>query len=337
MLVLGIETSCDETGIALMKDGDILSNVVESQIPVHKKFGGVIPEVASRKHVEVINHVLEEVINQSGVEINKIDIIGVTKGPGLPSSLYVGVVFAKTLGMLLNKKVVGVNHIEAHIYANFISHPELSPPFISLVASGGHCELVYFKNHGDYLLMGRTRDDAPGEAFDKVARILGLSYPGGPEIERCAKNGDPKRFSFTIPKFKDEKELDFSFSGIKTAVLYLVKDKKISEQERNDICASFQDAITRTLLGNVLKAVEVSGTKKVTLSGGVIANSYLRSMFEIECEKRGIKLFYPSKTLCTDNGVMVCKKLFYLNEKDFEDFEVSPDLKLTERSFFSKI
>jgi len=337
MLVIGIETSCDETGIGIIKDGRVLQNLVQSQIPIHRRFGGVIPEVASRKHMEVINFMFEEIVDNIGIDLSKIDLIGVTKGPGLPSSLYIGVVVARTLGLIFNKKVVGVNHIEAHIYSNFITNTNLSPPFIALVASGGHCELIYFRDHGDYSIMGRTRDDAPGEAFDKVAKILGLSYPGGPEIENCAKNGEPEKIKFTIPKFKDNNNLDFSFSGIKTAVLYLVKNKTISKQDRDDICASFQHSLVNMLVKNSIKATELTGLKKLVLSGGVIANSYLRNMFELECEKRGIKLFYPSKELCTDNGVMVAKKLFYLKDKDFKDFEIEPDLTLTEEKFFKKI
>jgi len=279
MIVLGIETSCDDTGLALVENGKkVIASLVKRQILEHRKFGGVVPEIASRKHLEIINEGLEELFDKSGIKMGKVDRIGVTRGPGLMGSLLVGVTAARTLGLIYKKPVYGTNHLDSHIYVNFLVHPVLRPPFVALVASGGHCELFYFRNHGIYELLGSTADDAPGEAFDKTAKLLGLSYPGGPEIEKLARLGDPEAVSFTIPRFKND-SLNFSFSGIKTSVAYLVKDRRIGLKEKRDISASFQSAVIRMLAVNSFKACEIMKAGTLVRAGGVVANRDLVEKF----------------------------------------------------------
>ena len=303
---MGIETSCDDTGVALMDfDGTVLSSLLSSQVRDHAAFGGVVPELASRKHQEVILPLLKRVLSDGGVESphDGISLVAVTSGPGLMGSLLVGVMTAKGLAQAWGCHLIGVNHIEGHIFANRIAHPELEPPFLSLVVSGGHTEIIHVRGWGNYMLVGKTRDDAAGECYDKVARILGLPYPGGPEVDRLASAGDPFSWEFPVP-MKGSPEVEFSFSGLKTAVLWAVE--KIKKRGENipvaDICASFQRAAVSSLLGKVCLASEMTGVGKVCLSGGVSANSALRDAFR---SRFGDRVFIPPVQLCTDNASMI--------------------------------
>ena len=305
-LVLGIETSCDDTGVALMGlDRIVVSSLLSSQIRDHAEFGGVVPELASRKHQEVILPLLKRVMKDGGVENprDEISLVAVTSGPGLMGSLLVGVMTAKGLAQAWGCPLTGVNHIEGHIFANRIAHPELEPPFLSLVVSGGHTEIIHVRGWGNYLLVGRTRDDAAGECYDKVARILGLPYPGGPEVDRLASGGDPFSWPLPVP-MKGSPDVEFSFSGLKTAVLWTVEKIKKSggEVPVADICASFQRAAVSSLLGKVCLASELTGVGKVCLSGGVSANSALRDAFR---SRFGDSVFIPPVRLCTDNASMI--------------------------------
>ena len=310
-LILGIESSCDETAVAVVKDGrEILSNVISTQIEIHKKFGGVVPEIASRKHLEIINIVIAEALKGADVTLDDIDAIGVTYGPGLVGALLVGVSAAKALAFATGKPLVPVHHIRGHICANFIEHKELEPPFICLVASGGHSHIVHVKDYTEFEVLGRTRDDAAGEAFDKVARILGLSYPGGPEIDKCAKDGDENFVKFKKVSFGDG-SYDFSFSGIKTGVLNYVNTatQKGEEFKVCDVAASFQKSVVEVLVDRLFEAANESNIKKIALAGGVAANSRLRA--ELERRSKGYEIYFPSLPFCTDNAAMIASSAYY--------------------------
>lgn len=316
ILTLGIESSCDETSVSVVADGrNVLSNIISSQIEIHKSFGGVVPEVASRKHVEAIICVIDEAVKKADVKLKDIDQIGVTFGPGLIGALLVGLSAAKTLAYTLSKPLVPVHHIEGHIAANFIEYPELEPPFVCLVASGGHSHIVDCRDYGDFVIMGRTRDDAAGEAFDKISRALGLGYPGGPAVDKRAKEGNPTAISF--PRVHFGESLDFSFSGVKTAVLNYINNTKAKSAEISeaDICASFQKAVVDILIENLMKASRQKGYGKICLAGGVAANSCLRSAAEYAARKDGIKFYRPSPILCTDNGAMIACAAHYIKDK----------------------
>ncbi|MBF8982937.1 tRNA (adenosine(37)-N6)-threonylcarbamoyltransferase complex transferase subunit TsaD [Lutibacter sp. B2] len=336
-LTLAIESSCDETAAAVLKDGrEVLSNIISSQIDVHKKFGGVVPEVASRKHVENIDMVIQQAIDEAKVSLEDIDHIGVTYGPGLVGALLVGVSTAKAMAYALDIPLVGVNHIEGHICANYIQHPELKPPFLCLIVSGGHTHLAYVKDYGVYEILGRTRDDAVGEAFDKVARAMGLGYPGGPLIDQLSKIGDSKAIKFPR-SYLEADSYDFSFSGIKSAVLNYLNSQKQKEMEiiEADVAASFQVAVIEVLVTKAIKAAKEKHTDQIVLAGGVAANSGLREHLKKEAEKEGMHVLYPDIKLCTDNAAMIGCATFY----DYIDgykkdlyLNAIPNLKLGEKN-----
>lgn len=313
MLILGIESSCDETAAAVVRDGrEVMSNVINTQIAIHKKFGGVVPEVASRRHIENIDAVIDEALNEANVTFDDIDAIAVTYGPGLVGALLVGVSTAKALAFALKKPLIPVHHIKGHIMANFVAHKDLEPPFVCLVASGGHSHIVYAKDYTEFEIMGRTRDDAAGEAFDKIARVLGLGYPGGPKIDKLAKEGNPHAVEF--PRVKMDKDsLDFSFSGVKTAVInYLHKlNQNGEEYNKADIAASFQNAVTDVLCEHTLEAAEKKKCKLITLAGGVASNSALREKMTSMVGDKGIDVLFPPPVLCTDNAVMIAAAGYY--------------------------
>ena len=330
--ILGIESSCDETAAAVTLNGrTVLSNVINSQIDIHKKYGGVVPEIASRYHIEAINGVIEEALKDANITLADIDAIAVTHGPGLVGALLVGVSCTKALAYASKKPLIGVHHIKGHIMANMIEHKDLEPPFVCLVASGGHSHIVNVKNYTDFEILAQTRDDAAGEAFDKVSRVLGLGYPGGPLIDNLSKKGNPDSITFPRVSFNDS--LDFSFSGVKTAVInYLHNaeqkgDKIIPE----DIAASFQNAVTDVLCQHTIAAAIKASSKTITLAGGVASNSELRSKMSALAAEHGIRVLYPSPVLCTDNAAMIscCGYYQYLNN-DFADLYLNavPSLKL---------
>ena len=307
ILTLGIESSCDETSVAVVKNGrEVLSNVIATQIDIHKKYGGVVPEIASRNHVENITYVIKEAIEKANISLDDVDAVCPTYGPGLVGALLVGLSTAKAIAYALNKPLVGVHHIEGHIAANYITHPELKPPYLCLVVSGGHSHLVYVKDYTKFEVLGKTRDDAVGEAFDKVARVMNLDYPGGPIIDKLAKEGKPL---YNLPKTHFE-NLDFSFSGIKTAVINLIH-KEGENININDLCTSFEEAVTSILIENTVKALEQLKMDKVAIAGGVSANSYLRNKMEIAGNKHGFKVYYPELVLCTDNAAMIASAGYY--------------------------
>lgn len=332
--ILAIESSCDETAASVIVDGrEVLSNVIASQIDTHKKFGGVVPEVASRKHIEAISAVVDEAIKEAGVTFDDLDAVGVTYGPGLVGALLVGLQYAKGLAYSLNKPLIGVNHIEGHISANFIQHKDLKPPFICLVVSGGHTFIVYMNDYGKYEVMGQTRDDAAGEAFDKVARAIGLGYPGGPKIDKLSKEGNADAIKFPRAKFQDKNSLDFSFSGIKSAVLNYLNKMKMKNEEINnaDIAASFQKAVIDVLVDNAIKACKIKEVDKIAIAGGVAANSSLREAMIKEGEKNNINVLFPDLILCTDNAAMIGSAAYYEFIKGkTSDLELNavPNLKL---------
>jgi len=326
LIVLGIESSCDETAVSICKDGKILSNIVSSQ-QVHSNYGGVVPEVASREHDRLLNQLVIKSIKEANISLNDIQGIGVTKGPGLAGTLLTGVSFAKGFSQSLNIPIIGINHLEAHIYANFLAYPKLEYPLVCLLVSGGHTQIWYIKNIFDYELLGDTRDDAAGEAFDKGARILGLGYPGGPIIEKIAKKGNGDLISF--PKaFMEKDNLEFSFSGLKTSLLYLVKKNQLFEIE--DIVASYQKAILDVLVTKLARSVIIKKVNTCIIAGGVAANKSLRRLVEDKLNDT-INVYYPDINLCTDNAAMIA----FLAEIYFKkgirsnlDFEVIPNLKL---------
>lgn len=313
IVVLGIETSCDETSAAVVKNGrQILSNVISSQVDLHKKYGGVVPEIASRKHVELILPVINQALDEAGIKADQVDVIGVTYGPGLVGALLVGLSAAKGLAYALDKPLVGVHHIEGHIAANYLENMELEPPFICLVASGGHSEIVHVKDYNSFETLGQTRDDAAGEAFDKIARALGLGYPGGPLIDKAAKSGNSSAVDFPRVYFNDG-SLDFSFSGLKTAVLNYLNtlEQKNEEISVEDVSASFQQAVIDVLVENTIKAAKSKKIKNIALAGGVAANSLLREQMKAKAIENGLNMYYPSPVLCTDNAAMIACAAYY--------------------------
>ena len=306
-LTLSIESSCDETAAAVLANGrELLSNVISTQIETHKLYGGVVPEIASRQHLMNINSVIAKALDDAGVTISDIDLIAVTYGPGLIGALVIGVAAAKALALANDIPLVGVNHMHGHISSNYISYPELEPPFVSLVISGGHTNLINVKDYIDFEVIGSTRDDAVGEAYDKVARVIGLGYPGGPKIDNIAKAGNPEAVHFKRV-YLDKDSLDFSFSGIKTAVLNYVNTERQANRELDisNIAAGFQEAIVDVLVDKSMQAVRQYGNGRLVLAGGVAANSRIREAITRRCEKEGIKLYLPEKKLCTDNAAMI--------------------------------
>ncbi len=305
-LVLGIESSCDETSVAVVKNGrEVLSNVIDTQIKIHEQFGGVVPEIASRNHIEAISRVTKLALEQANVKLEDIDVIAPTYGPGLVGALLVGVSYGRGLAYALNKPLVGVNHLEGHISANYITHPDLEPPFLCMLTSGGNTQIVYVKDYCDMEVLGRTRDDAIGEAFDKVARVIGLTYPGGPKIDKLAEQG---KATINFPKTHFE-NLDFSFSGIKTAVINL--HHKNPEVNKANLCMSFEKAVTEVLTENIEKAIKQTGIKKVVLAGGVSANTHIREEFEKLGQKLNVQIYKPDLKLCTDNAAMIGSAGYY--------------------------
>lgn len=306
MIILAIETSCDETSAAVIKDGkEVLSNAISSQIALHEKFGGVVPEVASRKHVEKMNPIITEALEEAGVTLKDIDAVAVTYGPGLVGALLVGLAEAKAIAFALDVPLIGVHHIEGHISANYIEH-ELEPPFLCMVVSGGHSHLVKVEDYGSYHILGRTRDDAVGEAYDKVARSIGLGYPGGPKIDALAKEGDGKAIDFPR-SWLEEGSYDFSFSGIKSAVLNYLNKMKMKNETivPADVAASFQEAVVEVIVTKTMKAAETEGLKDIAMAGGVASNSRLREAMRLAAEERGLNIYYPSPIYCTDNAAMI--------------------------------
>ena len=334
--ILGIESSCDETAAAVVKNGrEALSNVISSQIDIHTLYGGVVPEIASRKHIARINRVVKQALDEAGMTLEEMDAIGVTYGPGLVGALLVGVAFAKAAAFAKDIPLVGVHHIEGHIAANYIEHKELEPPYLCEIISGGHTHLVMVTDHGEFEILGRTRDDAAGEAFDKVARALGLGYPGGPKIDRLAKEGDPDAIDFARAHLEDGK-YDFSFSGLKSAVLNYLNSESMAGREVNraDVAASFQKAVTDVLVGHAVEAAEEKNMKTIALAGGVASNSALRAAFDAACAERGLTLYYPSPVLCTDNAAMIGSAAYFEYCKGTRhgwDLNAVPGLKLGEK------
>lgn len=327
-LILGIESSCDETSIAIVKNGrEVLSNVINSQIKVHELYGGVVPEIASRMHTEVINGIMKEALKEANCSFDDIDAIAVTEGPGLVGALLVGVSYAKGLSFATGKPLIAVNHIEGHIAGNYITHKDLKPPFLCLIISGGHTYLVNVKSYTDFEVIGKTRDDAIGEAFDKVARVVGLGYPGGPKVDNLAKEGNVN-INLPITHFDN---FDFSFSGIKTAVINL--NHKNPNINKADLCASFEKAVTEMLLNNTKKAIEEFKVDKIAIAGGVSSNSYIRNSFDNLSKELNIKVYYPEKTLCTDNAAMIAAMGYYnyINGERAElNLNAIPNLKIGE-------
>ncbi len=305
IITLGIESSCDETSVAVVKNGrEVLSNVINSQIKIHEKYGGVVPEIASRNHIEAISGVTKQALEEAKITFEDIDIIACTCGPGLVGALLVGVSYAKALSYALNKPLIGTNHIEGHIAANYITHKNLTPPFLCLIVSGGHTHLVHIKNYNEFEILGKTRDDAIGEAFDKVARVIGLGYPGGPKVDKLAKEGVA---NIELPKPHME-GLDFSFSGIKTAIINL--HHKNPDINKANLCASFEKNVTEILLENTIEAAKKLNINKIALAGGVSANSYIRQEF-LKLQAKGYEIYYPEMILCTDNAAMIASAGYY--------------------------
>lgn len=335
ILVLGIESSCDETAAAVVRGGrEILSNVISSQIDIHTLYGGVVPEIASRKHIERINQVIGEALQKADVTLGQIDVVSVTYGPGLVGALLVGVGTAKAIAYAAGKPLVGVHHIEGHIAANYIEHPDLEPPFLCLVVSGGHTHLVRVQEYNQFEIIGRTHDDAAGEAFDKVARAIGLGYPGGPKIDKLAKEGNPQAIEFPRAKIEGA-EFDFSFSGVKSAVLNYLNACAMKEMEINpaDVAASFQQSVVDVLTGRAVMAAEHFGEKRLAIAGGVAANSALRAGMQQKCEEAGIDLIYPSPVYCTDNAAMIAVQGYYeylAGTRSGWDLNAVPNLKIGE-------
>lgn len=336
VLILAIESSCDETAASVVKNGrEVLSNVINSQIAIHTEYGGVVPEIASRKHIENINPVIRMALKEANVTLDDITAIGVTYGPGLVGALLVGVAEAKAIAYATNKPLVGVHHIEGHISANYIENKELEPPFIALVVSGGHTHLVKVEDYGRYEIIGKTRDDAAGEAFDKVARAVGLGYPGGPKIDKLAKEGNPEAITFPRAHV-DDAPYDFSFSGIKSAVLNYINSAEMKGEEINkaDLVASFQKAVVDALVTRAIALVKESKMDKLAIAGGVASNSSLREAVKTQCEKNNIKFYSPSPVYCTDNAAMIGSAAYYeyiAGVRHGYDLNAIPNLKLGER------
>ena len=326
ILTLGIETSCDETSASVVRNGrEILSNVIDTQIPIHEKYGGVVPEIASRNHIEAISRVTMFALEQANVKFEDIDAVTPTYGPGLVGALLVGVSYAKALSFAINKPLVGVNHIHGHIASNYLTYKELEPPFLCVLISGGNTEIVHVKDYTEFEVLGKTRDDAIGEAFDKVARVVGLGYPGGPKVDKMAKNGKP---IYDLPKTHFKDSLDFIFSGIKTAVINL--NHKYQDINKEDLCASFQKAVTDVLIENTIKAIKQTNSNKIAIAGGVSANSYIRQAM-LNLESKDLKVYMPDMKLCTDNAAMIASSGYYnfiLGKRDNLDLNAIPNLKL---------
>lgn len=336
ILILAIESSCDETAAAVVRNGrEVLSNIIYSQIALHTIYGGVVPEIASRKHIEKINQVVQAALDQAGKKLEDITAVAVTCGPGLVGPLLIGVSFAKALCFAGALPLIGVHHIEGHISANYIEHSELEPPFVCLVASGGHSHLVLVKDYGAYEVIGRTRDDAAGEAFDKVARAIGLGYPGGPKIDKVSREGNPEAIHFPRAKVV-ESAYDFSFSGLKSAVLNYLNGCRMKGEEVNqaDVAASFQKAVVDVLVEHSMAAVREYGFRKFAIAGGVASNSSLREAFAEACGREGIEFYHPSPVFCTDNAAMIGVAGYYEYQKGVRhhfDLNAVPNLKLGER------
>lgn len=326
ILTLGIESSCDETSVSVVKNGrEILSNIIDTQIPIHEKYGGVVPEIASRNHIEAISRVTKLALKEANVTFEDIDAVTPTYGPGLVGALLVGLSYGKALSFAINKPLVGVNHIQGHIAANYITHKDLKPPFLCVMMSGGNTQLVHVKNYTEFEVLGKTRDDAIGEAFDKVARVVGLGYPGGPKVDKLAKEGNSE--AITLPKTHFE-NLDFSFSGIKTAVINL--HHKMPDINKADLCASFEKTVTEILMENTKKALKQINVKTIALAGGVSANSYIRNEF-LKLKEIGIEVYMPDLKLCTDNAAMIASAGYYNfidGKRDELDLNAVPNLKL---------
>ena len=336
VLILAVESSCDETAAAVVKNGrEVLSNVISSQIALHTQFGGVVPEIASRKHMEKINQVIAQALKDAGVSLKESTAIGVTYGPGLVGALLVGVAEAKALAWAAKKPLVGVHHIEGHVSANYIEHPDLEPPFVCLIVSGGHTHLVVVRDYGEFEIIGRTRDDAAGEAFDKVARAVGLGYPGGPKVDKTAKEGNPHAVEFPRAKVEGS-PYDFSFSGLKSAVLNYINKARMTGQEIcvPDLVASFQNAVVEALVSRAVLAAKEYGYDKLAIAGGVASNSALRAAMEEACAREGLKFYRPSPIYCTDNAAMIGAAAYYEYRKGVRhgwDLNAVPNLKLGER------
>lgn len=334
--ILAVESSCDETAAAVVRNGrDVLSNVISSQIAIHTLYGGVVPEIASRKHMEKINQVIEQALSDADMKLNDVDAIGVTYGPGLVGALLVGVSAAKAISFASGKPLVGVHHIEGHISANYIENKELEPPFVCLVVSGGHTHIVIVNDYGKYEVIGRTRGDAAGEAFDKVARAIGLGYPGGPKVDKIAKEGNPHAIEFPRAVI-DDAPYDFSFSGLKSAVLNYINSCKMKDIPVNtaDVAASFQQAVTDMLVSRAIKAVKENGMDKLAIAGGVASNSAIRAALIEQCDKNNIRFFSPSPGLCTDNAAMIGAAAYYEymdGVRSGWDLNAVPGLKLVSR------
>lgn len=333
VLILGIESSCDETAASVVRNGrEVLSNVISSQIDIHTLYGGVVPEIASRKHIERINYVIEEALQQADVSLQDITAVSVTYGPGLVGALLVGVGMAKAIAYAAGKPLVGVNHIEGHIAANYIEHPDLEPPYLCLVVSGGHTHLVQVQDYTKFAIIGCTHDDAAGEAFDKVARAIGLGYPGGPKIDKIAKEGNPEAIAFPRAKVEGS-AYDFSFSGVKSAVLNYLNGCEMKGVSVNtaDVAASFQQAVVDVLVERALHAAEQLGEDRIAVAGGVASNSALRAAMEKGCAKAGLGLYYPSPVFCTDNAAMIAVQGYYeymAGNRSGWDLNAVPNLKI---------
>ena len=333
MRILAIESSCDETAAAVVENGTgVLSNIINTQIELHKIYGGVVPEIASRKHIENISSVVEEALSSANMTLDDIDAVATTYGPGLVGALLVGVSTAKAISFAAKKPLVAVHHIKGHICANYIEHKDLEPPFVCLVASGGHSHIVYVKSYLEYEVLARTMDDAAGEAFDKVARVLGLGYPGGPKIQALAKTGNPDSIHFPRVNMGDE-GFDFSFSGVKTAVINYVhtKEQKGGEINKADVAASFQEAVIDVLSDHLLSCAKKTGVETIALAGGVAANEPLRDRVLKKAKKEGFRFYCPSLSLCTDNAAMIgCAAYFEAQAGNFADMTLNavPSLSL---------
>ncbi len=334
--ILAIESSCDETAAAVVKNGrEVLSNTISSQIALHTLYGGVVPEIASRKHIEAIDGVITQALQEARITLEQVDAVGVTYGPGLVGALLVGLAEAKALAFAAGKPLIGVHHIEGHICANYIENKDFAPPYMALVVSGGHSHLVFVSDYGKYEILGRTRDDAAGEAYDKVARAIGMGYPGGPKIDAAAKSGNPDAIKF--PRvYLEEDSYDFSFSGLKSSVLNYVNKQKMlgAKINSNDIAASFQQSVVEVLVGKTMKAAKDRGVTKIALAGGVASNTALREKMQEACEKAGFYLSIPSPILCTDNAAMIGCAAYYeylAGVRDGWDLNANPSLKLGER------
>ena len=328
IITLGIESSCDETSVAVVKNGrEILSNIIDTQIPIHEKYGGVVPEIASRNHIEAISRVTKKALEEAKITFDEIDAVTPTYGPGLVGALLVGVSYAKALSFAINKPLVGVNHIQGHIAANYITYKELEPPFLCVLISGGNTQIVNVKSYTEFEILGKTRDDAIGEAFDKVARVVGLGYPGGPKVDKLAKEGNPV---YKLPKTHFENSLDFSFSGIKTAVINL--NHNTPNINKADLCASFESTVTDVLIENIKIALKQTGSTKLAIAGGVSANSYIRkAVLNLEKEIQNLRVYMPDMKLCTDNAAMIASAGYYNfmeGKRDELDLNAIPNLKL---------